>query len=592
MCKSDFGWTADNNFVDMVHNKKMCSNNNKRELEFWFVSDPRAMEDEKDGSVSGGHISPSLSYSSTTNPHKMTICIGKNQQQYNLNDLQLLSYFEALFSSRWKYSDTNVEEENHSVVVGDNKSLQFGIDELSCIIHIKKYNRIPPSYNYKKLILLCNASDFFSEDILNEELLIHFFKKCKPSLSFKVLSDLTKLNIFTLNNTNNKLISTSAMKYLQSIRNNISNMKRKWLEKYKSLPISHVSYDNEMIAQMFVKSFSIKWIKMQNETKRKWIIQCGDTQSFFHVWNIIKKRELYKYDRVIFNCIEKMCNDIDISVPVHHNVDDSVLIILKRIFIDTIQIVVSFNSEKAKRPSLLRPKSTRNSFMIDEVNDHKESLDNDDANGSESGASEYYDYHKFNLQELVRTHMEFIIVNRKGYFEMDELKQMLNIGHYMNGIQKYSFLKTLLSFHNDWQENIHTEINNKQSRDEYMLCWKNLIKYLIVSEVDYSTNCVSQWLPIFIDESKFILNTVGNALSTDGSHKLGFAIANYMTSNAVMEKKIDSQYIQYLGNSLGLMWKLNNVLSDLDDDLNDEEQQENDHVRVRMINLNDNNFFN
>eukprot|EP01084_Bolivina_argentea_P148333 259356_1 len=147
------------------------------------------MDDEKEASISFDNYSPSPSnqsnYSSQhTNTTKITICIGKNQQQYNLNDLQLLSYFEALFSSRWKYID-DIDNElniNNSIIIGDNKSLQFGMEELTCIVHIKKYNHIPVAYNYKKLILLCNGCDFFGEDILNEELLIHFFKKCKPSL--------------------------------------------------------------------------------------------------------------------------------------------------------------------------------------------------------------------------------------------------------------------------------------------------------------------------------------------------------------------------------------------------------------------------
>eukprot|EP00483_Globobulimina_turgida_P010395 UN10415 len=187
---------------------------------------------------------------------------------------------------------------------------------------------------------------------------------------------------------------------------------------------------------------------------------------------------------------------------------------------------------------------------------------NADEIGNESvdHKSEYelYDYHKFNLQELIRTHMEFVVVNRKKYFEIDELKQLLSTAHYMNGFQKYSFLKTLLSFNNDWIENI---INIKHNRDEYIICWKNLMKYLISSDVDYSINCVSQWLSIFIDESKFILNTVGNQLNTDGSHKLAFAIANYVTSDKITEKKnFDPHYMQFLYNSLGLFWKLNDTV--------------------------------
>ena len=216
--------------------------------------------EEKESSISYAHMhgqqtSPSPSnhsnYSIPNNQTKIIVQIGKFQQPYYLNDLQLLSYFEALFSSRWKYNfdiDTQQNDDN-TIVIGDNKSLQFGIDELNTIIHIKKYNRIPPSYNYKKLAVLCNAADFFSEDILNEELFILFFKKCKPSISFRALNELTKLNHNFINNGNTKLISQSATKYLRGIHQNITNMKQKWLEKYKTLPIEKISYDNDMISQ-------------------------------------------------------------------------------------------------------------------------------------------------------------------------------------------------------------------------------------------------------------------------------------------------------------------------------------------------------
>eukprot|EP01084_Bolivina_argentea_P141027 247846_1 len=276
-----------------------------------------------------------------------------------------------------------------------------------------------------------------------------------------------------------KFISNSAIKYLRNIQNNIVTMKEQWLETYKLLPILHVSYDNDMISQIFVRSYSIQWVQIKNEMgPRKWMIQCGNLKSFFHVWKIIKKRQLYKYDRLIFETIEKMCNDIDISVPIHHNVDDSVLIVLKKIFIETMQIVVMFNNENKMKIMKHIEKENNNSF--DEDEDIKTEY--------------YYDYNKFNLQELIRTHMEFVIVNRKKYFEIDELKQILSIAYYMNGIQKYSFLKILLSFHNDWIENI----NNIKHCDEYILQWNNLLKYLISSASDYSINCVKQWLNIFI----------------------------------------------------------------------------------------------
>ena len=295
-------------------------------------------------------------------------------------------------------------------------------------------------------------------------------------------------------------------------------------------------------------------------------------KSFFNVWSIIKKRELYKYDRVIFDCMEKMCNDIDISVPIHHRVDDSVLIVLKKLFIDTMQIVVGFNNENCT-------KSPSRQISADSFHAHAaEVKENEPVTESEAN---HYDYRKFNLQELIRTHMEFIIVNRKQCFDIDELKQMLIISRNMSGTQKFFFLKTLLSFHNDWLENV--QVNFKQNREEYVLCWKQLIKFLISSNVDHSINCVTQWLSIFIDESKFVLSTVANALSTDGSHKLGFAIANYATSDGIIDKKIDPQFMIYLHNSLGLCWKLNDtVLTDLDDEeLNGFDQ--NDGVRTMQM---------
>merc|ERR1712228_1138654 len=255
-----------------------------------------------------------------------------------------------------------------------------------------------------------------------------------------------------------------------------------------------------------------------------------------------------------------------------------VLIVLKKLFIDTMQIVVGFNNENSL-------KSLRQISADSFYGEVKDSMDNETENET---VSEYYDYHKFNLQELIRTHMEFIIVNRKQCFDIDELKQLLIISRNMTGTQKFFFLKTLLSFHNDWLEN--SEVNFKQNRDEYVLCWKQLLKHLISSNVDHSINCVSQWLAIFIDESKFVLNTVANALNTDGSHKLGFAIANYATSDGIIDRKIDPQFMTYLHNSLGLFWKLNNaVLTDLDDeDLNASD----DENGVRKMKMNDNSLFN
>ena len=586
--------------------------------------------DEKELSISYDNIhhihqtSPSPSnhsnYSHQNNQIKIIIVIGKFQQQYYLSDLQLLSYFEALFSSRWNNNNDNNNDDNNNnnkIVIGDNKSLQFSIEELSTIIHIKKYNRIPITYHYKKLQILFIATDFFSEDILNEELLIIYFKKCKPSLSFKIIKN-------ELSKSKNKLISQSAIKYLKNINENINTMKEKWLSLYKILPISHVSYDNEMIGQMFVRSFLIQWVQMKNDTKRKWMIQCGNLKSFFNIWNIIKKRELYKYDYHIFECIEKMCNDIDISVPIHHNVDQTVLIILKKIFIETAQIVVGFNNEKKKKssPSFSSPTFSSLSNIF---NDEKNNTDNDEKyeqqgsnNNNNNEHCEYFDYHKFNLKELIRTHFEFVIVNRKQYFCIEELKKLLSIAHYMNNIQKYSFLKIILSFHKDLIENITNNLlknkkKYKQEYDEYILCWKNLIKYLICSEIDYSINLVQSWLYIFIiDDSKFILNQVANSLNTDGSHKLGFAIANYLTNPKNLEnddddndddndnnnnqKVIDPQYMTYLYNSLGLLWKLNNtVLNDFDHQNQDNQiintQNNDQHQRVK-INLNDNIFLN
>lgn len=188
-------------------------------------------------------VSPSPSNRSVhsySDHFEMTICIGKCTQQFASEDLQLLTYFEALFSSRWRYQDD--ERQKDMIVIGDNKSLAFSVDELSCIIHIKKFNRIPPTFNHKRLIPLCNAADFFSEDILNEELLINFMKKCKPSLSFKVLNDMTKWTMSNESNINNTLVATAAVKYLRKVQANVSGMKRKWLQRYRVLPIRYDPY--------------------------------------------------------------------------------------------------------------------------------------------------------------------------------------------------------------------------------------------------------------------------------------------------------------------------------------------------------------
>ena len=170
-------------------------------------------------------------------------------------------------------------------------------------------------------------------------------------------------------------------------------------------------------------------------------------------------------------------------MPIHHNVDPMVLLILKKIFIETMQIVVAFNNEKSRKVNKC---GSRNNLSYLDLNDDKL---NTDTNSDDSGTSEYYDYHKFNLQELIRTHFEFVIVNRKQLFDIDEIKQLLSISHFMSGMQKYSFLKIILSFHNDVIENVQNNPMKlqREQRDEYVLSWRSLIKYSISSKVDYQS---------------------------------------------------------------------------------------------------------
>ena len=73
-----------------------------------------------------------------------------------------------------------------------------------------------------------------------------------------------------------------------------------------------------------------------------------------------------------------MSNDIDISV------------VLKKVFLETMRIVVGFNAEPA-----------------------------------DAAPSAAVDHRKFNLLDLIRTHCEFVIVNRRSHFDVGELKEML-----------------------------------------------------------------------------------------------------------------------------------------------------------------------
>ena len=249
-------------------------------------------------------------------------------------------------------------------------------------------------------------------------------------------------------------------------------------------------------------------------------MQCRDTKSFFWIWRSVKRRELYKSNAAIFQCIEKMSNDIDISVPVHHHVDGTLLVVLKKVFLGTMRIVVGFNADP------------------------------------EHDAAHDFDYRKFNLLELIRTHCEFVIVNRHSHFEVSELKQMVSIAQRMTGPQKSSFLATLFSFH--------------------------------ASDVDHAINVAPQWLPVFVAESKFVLNTVAQALSTEGAHKLGFAIANYLTSSKVADARhIDPLYMQFLASSVGLCWGLNPGidLDPSDDELEREQQEATTHCTLRIRKL-------
>ena len=114
------------------------------------------------------------------------------------------------------------------------------------------------------------------------------------------------------------------------------------------------------------------------------------------------------------------------------------------------------------------------------------------------------------------------------------------------------------------------------------------MKYLISSAVDITINSVSLWLPVFIDEHKFVLHTVAGQLSTEGSHRLAFSIANYLTSSRIADGKIDPQYMQYLSSALNIKWKLNDVVTHFDEDLDTSDNEAHcDVARVRRVRLDD-----
>merc|ERR1712115_129632 len=98
-------------------------------------------------------------------------------------------------------------------------------------------------------------------------------------------------------------------------------------------------------------------------------------------------------------------------------------IVLKKLFIDTMQIVVGFNTENTLKSRQI----SVDSLYCEEVKE------------AETETACPFDYRKFNLIESIRTHMEFIIVNRKQCFDIDELKQMLIISRNMTGTQKFLF---------------------------------------------------------------------------------------------------------------------------------------------------------
>ena len=90
-----------------------------------------------------------------------------------------------------------------------------------------------------------------------------------------------------------------------------------------------------------MRSFSIQWVQSANESQRRWTMQFGDTKSFFGIWRSVKRRELYKSDAAIFQCVHRQIALCRIQIGM------SVLVVLKKVFLETMCIVVCFNAESA-----------------------------------------------------------------------------------------------------------------------------------------------------------------------------------------------------------------------------------------------------
>lgn len=505
------------------------------------------MDEEKISSISTPPPLPIQPY--VADDEYISISIGKCQQKFLVNDLLLLSYFEALFSDRWqtqqKRNTNSMENTNIPIIIDDknNQTLHFSAQELCCIIHIKKYQQIPISFPYQRLHHLSNAIDFFSELSLTIDILLIYFRKCKPALAHKTLKNISFPSV-----TNTDIIQKSAQKYLKIMTNDIQHMRQKWLEKYQTLPIKYILFDDIIITNIFVRSYNIEWVQHTLQNERSWIIQCGCLDRFLSVWEIVKYRKLYKYHISIFECIEKMSHDIDISVPAHHCVHEHVLIALKQIFIDTMDIVVNFNSHELQSQLQTLPQMKKD---------------------SSTNA-----YLRFNLQQLLKTHFEFIIDNRQKIFDICEMQSMLHISKKMTSIQKFNFLKICLTFHKqcminikkrvknvcneneEFDENCEQKVNVDENIVKYIQVWKSLLQYLIASDVDYSIRLVDKWFAIFVDDIQWILNTVACVLNTQSSQKLAFAIANYATTDCIVNHSMDGKYFEYLSNVLGLEWRL------------------------------------
>ena len=130
--------------------------------------------------------------SDTIDPRSIIIKIGSQQQEFDIDELQKLPYFEAMFSSRWYKNGDNINS-NMINITGNNRIsvCNFNCDDLQLLLAVGQEKKLPAKLkNYvQRLDSLLYCSDFFAMDkssdyFITKRKIIHFLENQIPSITY------------------------------------------------------------------------------------------------------------------------------------------------------------------------------------------------------------------------------------------------------------------------------------------------------------------------------------------------------------------------------------------------------------------------